>query len=65
MSIINWELHRKLMEQPKKIKICTGVGLNQFFPEYITIEIPQDNIIASDYIYDKKDFTKDKEQNNK
>jgi hypothetical protein len=21
------------------IKICTGVGLNMFFPEYITVEI--------------------------
>jgi hypothetical protein len=60
MSIINWELHQKLMEQPKTIKICTGVGLNQFFPEYITIEIPQENNIVTDYIYEN-----DKEQNNK
>ncbi len=48
------------MEQPKKIKICTGVGLNQFFPEYITIEIPQENNIVTDYIYEN-----DKEQNKK
>jgi len=39
-SIINWELHQKLMAKKKTIKICTGVGLNMFFPEYITIEIP-------------------------
>ena len=30
------------MTQPKTIKICTGVGLDQLFPEWITIEIPQD-----------------------
>ena len=25
----------------KKIEVCLGVGLNQFFPDYITIEVPQ------------------------
>ena len=38
-SIINWELHQKLMAKKKTIKVCTGVGLNMFFPEYITIEL--------------------------
>jgi hypothetical protein len=38
-SIINWELHQKVMAKKKTIKICTGVGLNMFFPEYITIEL--------------------------
>jgi len=40
-SIINWELHQKLMAKKNKniITICTGVGLNMLFPEYITIEI--------------------------
>jgi len=38
-SIINWELHQKIMAKKKTIKICTGVGLNMFFPEYITIEL--------------------------
>jgi hypothetical protein len=42
-SIINWDLHQKIMEQkknkPQTITICTGVGLNMFFPEYTTIEI--------------------------
>jgi hypothetical protein len=40
-SIINWELHQKVMAKKNKntITICTGVGLNMFFPEYITIEI--------------------------
>ena len=39
--IIDWELHQKVMAKKNKntIKICTGVGLNMFFPEYITIEI--------------------------
>ena len=39
-SIINWELHQKIMAKKKTIKVCTGVGLNMFFPEYITIELP-------------------------
>jgi hypothetical protein len=38
-SIINWELYQKVMAKKKTIKICTGVGLNMFFPEYITIEL--------------------------
>jgi hypothetical protein len=38
-SIINWELHQKVMAKKKTIRICTGVGLNMFFPEYITIEL--------------------------
>jgi hypothetical protein len=38
--ILNWELYQKLMAKKKTIKICTGVGLNMFFPEYIIIEIP-------------------------
>lgn len=38
-SIINWELHQKVMAKKKTIRVCTGVGLNMFFPEYITIEL--------------------------
>jgi hypothetical protein len=39
--IIDWELHQKVMAKKNKnpITICTGVGLNMFFPEYVTIEI--------------------------
>jgi hypothetical protein len=37
-SIINWDLHQKIMAKKNTIKICTGIGLNMFFPEYITIE---------------------------
>ena len=39
-SIINWDLHQKIMTKKNTIKICTGVGLDQITPEYITIEIP-------------------------
>ena len=38
-SIINWELHQKIMAKKRTIKICTGIGLNMFFPEYVTIEL--------------------------
>jgi hypothetical protein len=38
-SIINWELYQKLMAKKRTIKVCTGIGLNMFFPEYITIEL--------------------------
>ena len=27
----------------KTIEVCLGVGMNQLFPEYITIEIPQES----------------------
>lgn len=29
----------------KTITICTGVGLNQIFPEYITIVIPHEEMV--------------------
>jgi hypothetical protein len=48
MSIINWELHQKLMEKKTTITVCTGIGMNMFFPEYTTIEIPTDNSIIQD-----------------
>lgn len=35
--IIDWELHQKVMAKKKTIKVCTGIGLDQFTPEYITI----------------------------
>jgi hypothetical protein len=57
-SIINWELWQQLnakdriitteytfkkeRNKMKTIEVCVGVGLNQFFPEYVTIEIPQE-----------------------
>ena len=28
-----------MMVKKKTIKVCTGVGLNMFFPEYVTIEL--------------------------
>jgi len=31
---INWK---------NTITICTGIGANMFFPEYVTIEIPKSN----------------------
>lgn len=43
-SIINWELHQKIMEKRKTIKVCTGIGSNMFFPEYVEIEIPERKI---------------------
>jgi hypothetical protein len=38
--ILDWELYQKVMAKKNTIKICTGVGLDQITPEYITIEIP-------------------------
>jgi len=35
--ILDWELYQKVMEKKKTIKVCTGVGLDQITPEYITI----------------------------
>jgi hypothetical protein len=50
-SIINWELHQKLMARKKTITVCTGIGANMFFPEYITVEIPSEKqSIISDWL---------------
>lgn len=37
-------------EKLKKFEICVGIGLNQFFPEYITIEVPEegDEIVGTE-----------------
>lgn len=36
------------MSKTKTIEVCVGIGLNQLFPEYITIEIPQNTKEKSD-----------------
>ena len=60
-SIINWELHQKVMAKKKTIKVCTGVGLNMFFPEYITIELSdidteiKKNTIITDWLEEHGD----------
>jgi hypothetical protein len=38
-SILNWELYQKVMAKKRTIKVCTGIGMNMFFPEYVTIEL--------------------------
>jgi hypothetical protein len=30
---------KKVMAKKRTIKVCTGIGLNMFFPEYVTIEL--------------------------
>jgi len=60
MSILNWELHQKLMEKRNKIVICTGIGLNMFFPEYTEVEI--ENQIDVEY---KKNIENDNQKNSK
>lgn len=44
-SIINWELHQMLMSKKKTAVFCIGIGLNQLFPEYITLEFKGSNQI--------------------
>lgn len=31
------------MSKEKTIKVCTGIGMNMFFPDYIEITIPTGN----------------------
>jgi hypothetical protein len=60
-SIINWKLHQKLMAKKRTIKVCTGVGLNMFFPEYVTIELQdidteiKKNTIITDWLEEHGD----------
>ena len=60
-SIINWKLHQKVMAKKKTIRVCTGVGLNMFFPEYITIELQdidteiKKNTIITDWLEEHGD----------
>ena len=30
------------MSDKKLVEVCVGIGMNQFFPEYSLIEIPND-----------------------
>ena len=60
-SIINWELHQKVMAKKKTIRVCTGIGLNMFFPGYITIELQdidtkiRKNTIITDWLEEHGD----------
>ena len=64
--IIDWELHQKVMAKKKTIKVCTGVGLNMFFPEYVTIELSnidteiKKNTIITDWLEEHGDPEIDK-----
>jgi hypothetical protein len=61
-SIIDWELHQKIMAKKKTITVCTGIGSNMFFPEYITIEIPNEkNTIITDWLEEHGDPEIEKE----
>lgn len=31
------------MSKEKTIKVCTGIGLNMFFPDYVEVTIPPNN----------------------
>ena len=64
--IIDWELHQKVMAKKKTIKVCTGVGLNMFVPEYVTIELSnidteiKKNTIITDWLEEHGDPEIDK-----
>jgi hypothetical protein len=64
--IIDWELYQKVMAKKKTIKVCTGVGLNMFFPEYVTIELQdidtkiKKNTIITDWLEEHGDPEIDK-----
>ena len=59
--IINWDLHQKLMNKKKTITVCTGIGSNMFFPEYIEIQISSEGSdIITEYPKDFKTPRKEK-----
>lgn len=44
------------MSKKNTISVCTGIGLNMFFPEYVTVEIPnKKNTIISDWLEEHGD----------
>jgi len=50
------------MSKKNTISVCTGVGLNMFFPEYVTVEIPnKKNTIISDWLEEHGDPKIEKE----
>jgi len=44
----------------KKISVCLGVGMGQIFPEYIEIEIPEDDEVLTEELKTEKDKPKKK-----
>lgn len=44
----------------KKISVCLGVGMGQIFPEYIEIEIPEDDEVSNEDIKIEVDKPKKK-----
>jgi hypothetical protein len=55
--IVDWELHQKVMAKKNTITVCTGIGLDQLTPEYITIELAS---IDTEYHTDIKKSKKSK-----
>jgi hypothetical protein len=41
------------MNKEKTIKVCTGIGLNMFFPEYVEVIIPPSDDIINHEIVDE------------
>ena len=41
---INNKLKKEKMSDKKFVEVCVGIGMNQFFPEYALIEIPNDEV---------------------
>lgn len=40
----NYTFKKEKRMSTKTIEVCVGVGMNQLFPEYITIEIPKKKV---------------------
>ena len=53
-SIINWELHHKIMAKKRGIDVCIGISIDQITPEYFTIPILSEESL---------EYLKEKEEN--
>jgi hypothetical protein len=36
---------KEKMSNKKFVEVCVGIGMNQFFPEYALIEIPNEEVV--------------------
>jgi hypothetical protein len=50
------------MKEKKFIEVCLGAGMNQFFPEYLKIEIPQEDEVVEEKTPKKRGRKKKSEE---
>ena len=48
----------KSMSKEKTIRVCTGIGMNMFFPDYVEIKIFEEGVVEEEAVESVKKITR-------